>query len=116
MTTEGKLISSYPGPAIEIPNLVFDDANFLSELVNFLVHMNHDKLQDIWLDAVHPCYITALLTGILRSVGRPIDIAHISKRVGDDIVRNDLELPWRRSLLWLLIRVVLQMTLDWFPL
>ena len=116
MTTEGKLISSYPGPAIKIPNLVFDDANFLSKLVNFLVHMNHDKLQDIWLDAVHPCYVTTLLTGILRSVGHPINIARISKRVGDDIVRNDLELPWWWSSLWLLIRVVLQTTLDRFPL
>ena len=44
MATQGKLICSYPGPAIETPNDVFDNEDFLSELANFLVHMNHDDL------------------------------------------------------------------------
>ena len=132
MTTKGKLICSYPGPAIEIPNLVFDDEDFRFELVNFLVHMNHDDLdaavktsrkeeegeeeESIFKDTVHPRYITELLTGILRSIGRPANIARISKRVGDDVVCNDSKLPWRRSSLWLLIRVALQTTLDRSPL
>ena len=127
MTTEGKLICSYPGPAIEILNLVFDDDDFRSELVNFLVHMNHDDLhataetsrneeESDFKDTVHPGYITELLTGIFRSVGRPADIARISKRVGDDVVWNDWKLPWRRSSLWLLVRVALQTTLDRSPL
>ena len=125
MTTKGKLICSYPGPAIEIPNVTFDDKNFLSELANFLVRMNEDILQDAapttrkaqstvleTRDTTHPRYITELLTGILRSVGRPANVIRISKRVGDDVVWNNLKLPWRRSSLWLLIRVVLQTTLD----
>ena len=147
MATQGKLICSYPGPAIEIPSRMFNDRDFLSELVNFLFHMNHDSLPEMaemsqeeqspvlpcyisdshsviaetsreeqlptFNDTVHPRYITELLTGILRGVGRPADIARISKRVGDDVVCNDLKLlPWRRSSLWLLIRVALQTTLD----
>ncbi|KAH0834182.1 hypothetical protein J3R83DRAFT_11491 [Lanmaoa asiatica] len=124
MATQGKLICSYPGPAIEIPNVVFDDESFLSELVNFLVHMNKDtldaapesrKAESTVLEArdtTHPRYITELLTGILRSVGRPADVVRISKRVGDDVVWNNSKLPWRRSSLWLLIRVALQTSLD----
>ena len=130
MASEGKLICSFPGPSIEVPNSVFNDDNFLSELVNFLVHMNDDDLSDAAAtmpqkensdalevrDTTHPRYITELLTGILRSVGRPADITRISKRVGDDVrvVSGRLELPrpWRRSPLWLLIRVVLQTTLG----
>ena len=130
MASEGKLICSFPGPSIEVPNSVFNDDNFLSELVNFLVHMNDDDLSDAAAtmpqkensdalevrDTTHPRYITKLLTGILRSVGRPADITRISKRVGDDVrvVSGRLELPrpWRRSPLWLLIRVVLQTTLG----
>ena len=58
-----------------------------------------------------------MLTGILRGVGRPADIARISKRIGDDVVGNDSELRlWRRSSLWLLIRVALQTTIDRSPL
>ena len=124
MTTQGKLICSYPGPAIEIPNAVFEGEAFLSELVNFLVHMNDDvldaaptnrKAQSIVLearDSTHPRYITELLTGILRSVGHPADIVRITKRVGDDVVWNNSKLPWRRSPLWLLIRVAIQTSLD----
>ena len=125
MTTKGKLICSYPGPAMEIPNVTFDDEDFLSELANFLVRMNKDTLQDAapttrkaqstvveTRDTAHPRYITELLTGILRSIGRPADVIRISKRVGDDVVWNNSKLPWRRSPLWLLIRVVLQTTLD----
>ena len=124
MTTQGKLICSYPGPAIEVPNAVFEDRGFLSELVNFLVHMNGDildaaptsrKAQSTVLetrDTTHPRYVTELLTGILRSVGRPADIVRITKRLGDDVVWNNSELPWRRSSLWLLIRVAIQTSLD----
>ena len=124
MTTQGKLICSYPGPAIEIPNTVLEDKGFLSELVNFLVHMNADvldaaptsrKAQSTVLetrDTTHPRYITELLTSILRSVGRPADIVRITKRVGDDVVWDNSELPWRRSSLWLLIRVAIQTSLD----
>ena len=124
MTTQGKLVCSYPGPAIEIPNAVFEDKCFLSELANFLVRMNDDvldaaptsrKAQSTVLetrDTTHPRYITELLTGILRSVGRPADIIRFTKRVGDDVVWNNSKLPWRRSSLWLLIRVAIQTSLD----
>ena len=124
MTTQGKLICSYPGPAVDIPNAMFEDKRFLSELANFLVRMNDDtldaaptsrKAQSTVLedrDTTHPRYITELLTGILRSVGRPADIVRITKRVGDDVVWNNSKLPWRRSSLWLLIRVAIQTSLD----
>ncbi|KIO03173.1 hypothetical protein M404DRAFT_146433 [Pisolithus tinctorius Marx 270] len=82
----GKLICSYPGPAIAVSNAVFDDAVFRLELAHFLCEMN-----DVSLDAapttrkagstvseerdtVHPRYITELLTGILRAVGRPAEV------------------------------------------
>ena len=126
MATEGKLVCSYPGPSIEVPNTIFGDEKFLFELVNFLVHMNDDSLPGAaavlqtadpnarkFQDTIHPCFITELLTGILRSTGRPAEVARISKRVGDDVRIGDKECrPWRRSPLWLLIRVALQTTLD----
>ena len=103
---------------------MFEDTCFLSELANFLVHMNDDildaaptsrKAQTTVIEArdtTHPRYITELLTGILRSIGCPADIVRITKRVGDDVVWNNAKLPWRRSSLWLLIRVAIQTSLD----
>ena len=110
MSAQRKLICSYPGPAIEIPNIIFDDKNFHSELANFLIHTNDDIMPDAAAttrkaqstvtetrDTAHPRYITELLTGILRGVGRPADIVRVSKRIGDDVVWNNSTLPWRRS-------------------
>ena len=129
MATQGKLVCSYPGPSIEVPNPLFHDEDFLSELANFLLHMNDDNLPDAVAtipekegsnarqvqDTAHPRYITELLTGILRSVGRPVEVARITKRVGDDVrVAAQCYTPWRRSPLWLLIRVALQTTLGQF--
>ncbi|KAI5990021.1 hypothetical protein EDC04DRAFT_2989701 [Pisolithus marmoratus] len=120
----GKLVCSYPGPAIAVPNGVFDDAVFRPELAHFLCKMNKDSLDAAPTackagstvseerDTVHPRYITELLTGILRAVGRPAEVQRINKRIGDDVVWCNSNLPWRRSSLWLLIRVVLQTTLS----
>ncbi|KAI6125916.1 hypothetical protein EDD16DRAFT_1757564 [Pisolithus croceorrhizus] len=119
----GKLVCSYPGPAIAVPNEVFDDAVFRLELAHFLCEMNGDSLDAAPTtckagstvseerDTAHPRYITELLTGILRAVGRPAEVQRINKRIGDDVVWRDARLPWRRSSLWLVVRVVLQTTL-----
>jgi len=124
MSTRGKLVCSYPGPAIAVPNEVFGDSLFASELAHFLCQMNEDNLDtapkthkagstvDEGRDTVHPRYITELLIGILRGVGRPADIERITKRIGDDVVWNQSRLPWRRSPLWLVLRVGIQTTLK----
>ncbi|KAF8326300.1 uncharacterized protein EI90DRAFT_3070268, partial [Cantharellus anzutake] len=61
----------------------------------------------------HPKYITELLTGILRGLGEPADIPRIQKRTSDDVLqRADDIVPWRRSSLWLVVRVALQTTIH----
>ncbi|KIJ64295.1 hypothetical protein HYDPIDRAFT_28736 [Hydnomerulius pinastri MD-312] len=124
MGASGKLVCSYPGPAIAVPNKVFDNAVFRSELAAFLAQMNKDVLDSAATsrkagstvveerDTAHPRYITELLTGVLRGVGRPAEVNRISKRIGDDVVWNNAKLPWRRSSLWLVARVALQTSLE----
>jgi len=123
MGAAGKLVCSYPGPAIAVPNNHLDDASFRAELANFLSKMDKDVLAAPTTrkagsevaeerDTAHPRYITELLTGILRAVGRPAEVNRISKRIGDDVVWKHSKLPWRRSPLWLVIRVAMQTTLD----
>ncbi|KAI6110733.1 hypothetical protein EDD17DRAFT_1828231 [Pisolithus thermaeus] len=119
----GKLVCSYPGPAIAVPNAVFDDAVFRLEPANLLCRMNTDNIDAApktskggstvsdARDTVLPRYITELLTVILRAVGRPTEVQRIKKRIGDDVVWHDARLPWRRSPLWSTIRAVLQTTL-----
>ncbi|KAG2137479.1 hypothetical protein DEU56DRAFT_945983 [Suillus clintonianus] len=124
MGAKGKLICSYPGPAIAVPDTITNDATFSAELANFLVHMDQDVLDAAPTrkkarstvveerDTTHPRYITELLTGILRGLGSIADVPRIRKRIGDDVLWDSAKLPWRRSPLWLVIRVALQTTLE----
>ncbi|KIK36544.1 hypothetical protein CY34DRAFT_16314 [Suillus luteus UH-Slu-Lm8-n1] len=123
MGAKGKLICSYPGPAITVPDTNID-ATCPAELANFLAHMDQDVLDAAATrtkarstvreerDTTHPRYITELLTGILRGLGSIADVPRIRKRIGDDVLWDSAKLPWRRSPLWLVIRVALQTTLE----
>jgi len=71
-------------------------------------------------DSPSPKYITELLTGIVRAMSEKPDAVlaqtvYISKRIDDHILcERNSEAPWRRSRLWLIIRVALQTTLcEW---
>ena len=120
MKAKGKLMCSYPGPAIAIQNSVVNNPTFPIELANFLARMNFDVLGTTnsrseileMNHTTHPRYITELLTGFLRAFGKPADIHRIRKRIGDDVLVSNATRPWRRSSLWLVIRVVLQTSLE----
>ncbi|KAG1853154.1 hypothetical protein DFJ58DRAFT_883928 [Suillus subalutaceus] len=124
MGVKGKLICSYPGPAIAVPDANIDNTTFSAELANFLVCMDRDVLDAAATrqkakstvleerDTTHPRYITELLTGILHGLGSIANVPRIRKRIGDDVLWDSAKLPWRRSPLWLVIRVALQTTLE----
>ena len=135
MSTEGKLRCSYPGPAIQIPADIFMGECFLRELSSFLVQMDVDHLpppptttsiQQSAHESADPGYISELLVGILRGYGHPAVVDYITKRIGDEVLFPDelrkeewLEKlpqgtsePWRRSPLWLILRVSLQTSLS----
>jgi hypothetical protein len=123
MTTKGKLLCSYPGPAIQVPVDIFVDKCFLQELSSFLVQMDVDRLDSTPTtskagsalyevrESVHPRYISELLVEILRGCGQPAVVDRFTKRIGDEVLWDDAYKPWRRSPLWLTLRVSLQASL-----
>ncbi|PBL01428.1 hypothetical protein ARMGADRAFT_1059170 [Armillaria gallica] len=126
MAAVGKLIRSFPGPAISFPSELLTDNDFCRELASFLVHMSKDVLdpaaklpEDGGSTSTqerrvpHPRYITQLLTGILYGLegGSSANVHRFTKRIGDDILSDRTQAPWRRSPLWLVLRVALQSSL-----
>ena len=123
MSTKGKLLCSYPGPAIQVPLDTFMDERFLRQLSTFLIQMDVDRLDSTPTiskagsvvnevrESVHPRYISELLVGILRGCGQPAIVDRITKRIGDEVLWNDAYRPWRRSPLWLSLRVSLHTSL-----
>jgi hypothetical protein len=123
-STNGKLLCSYPGPAVQVSPKDFADPLFLSELASFLIQMDVDVLDSAATtdkagstvrevrESAHPRYISELLVGILRGIGKPASVDRITKRIADEVLWKDAYRPWRRSPLWLVIRVALQTSLD----
>ncbi|KAK0198062.1 hypothetical protein F5146DRAFT_1018044 [Armillaria mellea] len=121
----GKLVSSFPGPAIAFPSEIFEVPAFRQELASFLMEMHRDFLKEAQptsrkagsdvieeREPAHPRFITQLLTGILYGQGgRAATIERFSKRINDDVRWLNAKLPWRRSPIWLVIRVALQSSL-----
>ncbi|KAF8557885.1 hypothetical protein OG21DRAFT_1504871 [Imleria badia] len=134
--TPEPLICLYPGSAVEMPNEVFDDGAFQSELAYFLSRppaVDSDSplplsspsryimlLIGILHNVGHAGDVTeqtALLTSTLHGVDRTADVPRIMKRLRDYVghlpmYKGKVKDAWRRSPLWLLIRVAIQMTLD----
>ncbi|KAH8992976.1 hypothetical protein EDB92DRAFT_1796733, partial [Lactarius akahatsu] len=108
-STDGKLLCSYPGPAVQVSPEVFFNGRFLQELASFLVQMDADMLDSTATtvkagsavrevrESAHPRYITELLVGILRGFGQPASVDRITKRIGDEVLWKDAYKPWRRS-------------------
>ncbi|KAG8952385.1 hypothetical protein FRC03_012168 [Tulasnella sp. 419] len=123
LETKGRIVRSFPEPAIQIPIEVFQDAKFQTELARFLAAMDNDPLDSAAVtikagsenpevrDTPHPRYITQLLTEILRGMGEVAEVPRIVKRIADDVLWQNAFKPWRRSPTWLVLRVALQTTL-----
>jgi len=124
MKVKGKLICSYPGPAVEVPLNIAHDPSFVDQLVSFLVHMDVDQLDaqatttkaqskvPETRSTTHLRYITQLLIMILFGMGKEAVVNRITKRIADDVCWDKARNPWRRSPLWLVLCVAIQTTAD----
>ncbi|KAG8689950.1 hypothetical protein FRC11_014718 [Ceratobasidium sp. 423] len=125
MSTPGKLVRHYPEHAVEVPNQTANAAGFMTEIARFLAKMDIEEIQDAVSstrkarssareiqDVTNPNYFIQLFLGMLRGMGTVVTPRRVVKRVADQVLWQDALKPWRRSPIWLIIRVALQMSLD----
>lgn len=123
--TKGRLVRTFPGLAVEINLDSAEKADFVPAVANILAKMcqqpvkgrqpqskkargNHNEIRD----TTHPATISELFLGFLRGFGNPVSVSAVSKNTREEVLWKNAEAPWRRSPMWLLIRVVLQLTLE----
>lgn len=125
MSTSGKLVQQYPKCAIELPNSVTSDTGFITEISNILTQMDTEAFEAAQpttvkagkeveedRDSVDPSYFIQLFFGILRGMGRVVDPPRVIKRIADEVLWKDAAKPWRRSAIWLVLRVAIQTSLG----
>lgn len=124
MECKGNLLRTFPAQARAIPISTFDDPRFRNELAATLSKLDMEVINEMMpqshkagsrmpevRDTAHPGLISDMLIAILASLGKPVQAFQILKRTRDDVLWSDALLPWRRSPLWLAIRVTIQTTL-----
>ncbi|KAK3612988.1 hypothetical protein LTR22_028358, partial [Elasticomyces elasticus] len=60
-------------------------------------------------DTTHPGMISDLVMGFLSATGRPAQVNTISKNTREEVLWHNARSPWRRSPVWMLLRVGLQL-------
>ncbi|CAE6459581.1 unnamed protein product [Rhizoctonia solani] len=125
MSITGKVVRHFPGPAVELHNLVANDHDFIAEVANILVQMDTELFADAQpttrkagtnvresRNSINPNYFIQYFFGFLRGMGTTINPPRVVKRLADEVLWMNAKNPWRRSPIWLLIRVALQTSFD----
>ncbi|KAK0886669.1 hypothetical protein LTR57_025689, partial [Friedmanniomyces endolithicus] len=63
-------------------------------------------------DTTHPGMISEFFMGFLSAAGHPAQVNTISKNTREEVLWRDARSPWRRSPVWMLLRVALQLNLP----
>jgi hypothetical protein len=129
ITTKGRLERVFPGAAIGLSVDLFQKREFQAMLRTTLVKMSRQRaahtipkarkagqMHDETRDTTHPKMVTELLMSILRTVGTPAEVSRLWKNTREEVMWLDSLLPWRRSPLWLLLRVATQIVFSRDPL
>lgn len=124
VSTEGRLQRDFPGPALSIPTFTFDNPQFQSTFAATLSTMSFQKAVGMTpkvrksgneveenRDTTHPGLVTELLVSFLSPLSTPINAQRICKFTREEVMWEKALLPWRRSPLWLLLRVTIQLKL-----
>lgn len=114
----GALIRTFPAHAVAIPLPIARDATFLHELFQVLSRLDCEIVEEMMpkskkaggervepRDTAHPGLITEMIMTAVASVGTPVRVLQIEKRCHDDALWDSAYICWRRSTMWLLLRV-----------
>ncbi|CBX97993.1 hypothetical protein LEMA_P094020.1 [Plenodomus lingam JN3] len=127
LASEGALICDFPDCSAQVPLAEFEKPSFQHALAEFLEKGSMEPLRCFQAlvtkaqtpivesrDTGSPGLVTHLLIPLLESIGSSVDddIPRLRKRVRDDANIGVAEFPWRRSPLWITLRVGIQRQLQ----
>ena len=124
MKSKGSLQRQFPAHAVEIKNGDFDDVQFQNGLACFIHRLDVQSATEMIpairktsqeISSAHepakPSLVTEMLMTILATIGKPVPLHKIQKRYRDDVLCSGNARPWRRSTLWLLLKITVHSTL-----
>lgn len=124
MQSKGRLIRTFPQFAASVPlqkmqskDLQNSLASTISKLASQVVPgfqpkaHKQNQLHDESRDSTNPGMVGDYLVHLLAALGKKTPVEAIKKNTREEILWNNSLLPWKRSGLWLLLRVFIQLSL-----
>ncbi|KAK4495018.1 hypothetical protein PRZ48_013345 [Zasmidium cellare] len=121
----GRLVRKFPASAITVDAARLHQDDFTSTVAGTLSTMASQEVPGMKpeskktgishtedRDSTRPAIVSELFFGMLRGIGNLHNASCISKNTRDEVIFNNARRPWRRSPMWLLVRVVLQLTIT----
>ncbi|GAW18489.1 hypothetical protein ANO14919_079650 [Xylariales sp. No.14919] len=124
MSTKGRLRRTFPGHAVAVQDktlcgqLAQTVAKTLAKMSYQVARGTMEKAtkngeqHDEDRDSVHPKMVTENLSAFLTSTGKSVEVPGIRKNTRELVQLRNARFPWRRSSMWLLIRVTLQLLVS----
>ncbi|KAK0268366.1 hypothetical protein LTS00_017586 [Friedmanniomyces endolithicus] len=123
--SKGRLGRSFPGSAVDLDFPTFAEPGLVDTIARTLAKMSFQAapgmqpqvrkakaMVDEDRDTTHPGMIYEFIMGFLSAVGQSAHVDTISKNTREEVLLLDARSPWRRSPVWLLLRVALQLKLP----
>jgi hypothetical protein len=123
VSVRGRLTRCFPGATVAVN--IHDHPELLSVVAETLTTMSHGAMpgmqpeshkaggmHDEYRDTTNPAAVTELFIGFLRGFGKPVLVSGIYKSTRDEVFWSDALAPWRRSPMWLLIKITLHLLLS----
>ncbi|KAK5994206.1 hypothetical protein PT974_07649 [Cladobotryum mycophilum] len=121
MSTLGRLKRSFPASSVALKISIFSDEDFQIALASTISKMSRQEVAAMKpkvmkagdqhieeRDTTSPDVVTDFLASVLSSMGEIVYRRQIWKNTREEVLWSDAKSPWRRSPLWLLVRVTLQ--------
>jgi hypothetical protein len=123
MSTVGRLIRTFPCSASRVRVSIMQDEDFIVSLAYTIAKMTtqaapgmqpqirkQGKNQDEDRDTTDPALVTDWLMNYVAALGTQTETIRITKNTREEVLWHNCKDPWRRSPLWLLVRVTLQLS------
>ena len=122
LAAKNALLWDFPGHAVQVPMAKVRDRSFQENFASFLEQASIESLSRFAArsvkanasvietrDTANCALVSQLLFTWLEAIGSPVkELVRFRKRVRDDVSFDNAELPWRRSPMWLILRVAVR--------
>ncbi|KAJ4354619.1 uncharacterized protein N0V89_006356 [Didymosphaeria variabile] len=120
-TTKGRLVRSFPSYACRIHLKAFIEEGLVEALAHHIAKLSYHEVSEFRFgiakekdntgppNTAHPGLVTEYLVSVLAALGKSANVITITKSTREEVIYSSTGSPWRRSPLWLLVRVAMQL-------